>query len=152
MSHCLQHLGFGAPSNKTQGRKGDSSLTYGEENDIESEMEEKDVNLSKVEASDLIEFGMIPEFVGRFPVVVPFHALREEMLMKILTEPWNALIPQFQALFSMDKVKRQGLTFGGGGTEMFVSEYCPRWRQRKSVLQAARLKQKFVLCLSSSSS
>ena len=48
---------------------------------------------------------MIPEFVGRFPVVVPFQSLREDMLMKILTEPRNALVPQFQALFSMDKVK-----------------------------------------------
>jgi len=57
-----------------------------------------------VEAHDLVEFGMIPEFVGRFPVVVPFHSLNEEMLVRILTEPKNALITQFQTLFSMDKV------------------------------------------------
>ena len=49
---------------------------------------------------------MIPEFVGRFPVVVPFHSLDEEMLIRILTEPRNALIPQYQALFSMDKVRK----------------------------------------------
>lgn len=47
---------------------------------------------------------MIPEFVGRFPVVVPFHSLTEDMLMRILTEPKNALITQYQTLFSMDKV------------------------------------------------
>ena len=60
--------------------------------------------LRQVEARDLIEFGMIPEFVGRFPVVTPFHSLNEQMLMVILTEPRNALVPQYQALFSMDKV------------------------------------------------
>ena len=52
----------------------------------------------------MIDFGMIPEFVGRFPITVPFQSLTEAMLMKILTEPRNALIPQFQALFHMDKV------------------------------------------------
>ena len=52
----------------------------------------------------MIDFGMIPEFVGRFPIIVPFQSLTEAMLMKILTEPRNALIPQFQALFHMDKV------------------------------------------------
>ena len=61
-------------------------------------------NLLQVEATDLIEFGMIPEFVGRFPTLVPFHALSENMLVKILTEPRNALVPQYQMLFGMDKV------------------------------------------------
>lgn len=44
------------------------------------------------------------EFVGRFPVLVPFHSLTRAMLVRILTEPKNALIPQFQMLFGMDKV------------------------------------------------
>ncbi len=69
-----------------------------------AEIEEKDRLLGSVEARDLIEFGMIPEFVGRLPVVVPLHSLDEEMLVQILTEPRNAVIPQYQALFSMDKV------------------------------------------------
>jgi ATP-dependent Clp protease ATP-binding subunit ClpX len=47
---------------------------------------------------------MIPEFVGRFPTLVPFHSLNEDMLVKILTEPRNALVPQYQMLFGMDKV------------------------------------------------
>ena len=68
------------------------------------EQVEKDAMLRDVEAHDLVEFGMIPEFVGRFPVVVPLHSLNEEMLMRILTEPKNALVTQFQTLFSMDKV------------------------------------------------
>lgn len=47
---------------------------------------------------------MIPEFVGRFPVLTPFHNLTQNMLVRILTEPRNALVPQYQALFAMDKV------------------------------------------------
>ncbi|KAL1475391.1 hypothetical protein MTO96_019831 [Rhipicephalus appendiculatus] len=69
---------------------------------------ERDALLRGVEARDLIEFGMIPEFVGRFPVLVPFHSLSEDMLVQILTEPRNALVPQYQMLFGMDKVE---LTF-----------------------------------------
>jgi ATP-dependent Clp protease ATP-binding subunit ClpX len=77
---------------------------YSETTDAKSDQEERDRMLRLVEARDLIEFGLIPEFVGRFPIVTPFTSLSEEMLMRILTEPSNALIPQFQALFVMDKV------------------------------------------------
>lgn len=77
----------------------------------EEDQAEKDALLRLVEAHDLVEFGMIPEFVGRFPVVVPFHSLTEDMLMRILTEPKNALITQYQTLFSMDKVLEHILLF-----------------------------------------
>ena len=50
---------------------------------------------------------MIPEFVGRFPALVPFHSLDADMLVQILTMPKNALVPQYQMLFGMDKVKFQ---------------------------------------------
>lgn len=46
----------------------------------------------------------LQEFVGRFPVLVPFHSLNTELLVRILTEPRNALVPQYQMLFTMDKV------------------------------------------------
>lgn len=75
------------------------------ETDAVAEIEEKDRLLKHVEARDLIEFGMIPEFVGRLPVVVPLHSLDEDTLVRILTEPRNAVVPQYQALFSMDKVR-----------------------------------------------
>lgn len=75
------------------------------ETDTVAEIEEKDRLLKHVEARDLIEFGMIPEFVGRLPVVVPLHSLDEDTLVRILTEPRNAVVPQYQALFSMDKVR-----------------------------------------------
>ncbi|HXE71252.1 MAG TPA: ATP-dependent Clp protease ATP-binding subunit ClpX [Candidatus Nitrosotenuis sp.] len=60
--------------------------------------------LSQVMPEDLLKFGLIPEFVGRLPIVVTLDALDEEALMKILTEPRNALIKQYQKIFAMDGV------------------------------------------------
>ena len=77
-----------------------------QEGSLSSEAEdqkERDSYMSVVEAQDLIEFGMIPEFVGRFPVLVPFHSLTEQMLVRILTEPKNALVPQYQMLFGRSR-------------------------------------------------
>uniref|UniRef100_A0A6Q2ZHL4 ATP-dependent clpX-like chaperone, mitochondrial n=1 Tax=Esox lucius TaxID=8010 RepID=A0A6Q2ZHL4_ESOLU len=101
-----KYLGFGTPSNMGKGRRAAAAADLAnssEQTDMVAEIEEKDRLLKLVEARDLIEFGMIPEFVGRLPVVVPLHSLDEETLVRILTEPRNAVIPQYQALFSMDK-------------------------------------------------
>jgi ATP-dependent Clp protease ATP-binding subunit ClpX len=58
--------------------------------------------LGKVTSDDLIEFGMIPEFIGRLPVLAPLDPLDEEALIRILTEPKNALVRQYQKLFEME--------------------------------------------------
>ncbi len=58
--------------------------------------------LSKVTSADLIKFGMIPEFVGRLPVIAPLDPLDEDALVRILTEPRNALTRQYQKLFEME--------------------------------------------------
>jgi ATP-dependent Clp protease ATP-binding subunit ClpX len=58
--------------------------------------------LSKVTSDDLIEFGMIPEFIGRLPVIAPLDPLDEDSLIRILTEPRNALVRQYQKLFEME--------------------------------------------------
>ncbi len=58
--------------------------------------------IAKVTSDDLIEFGMIPEFVGRLPVIAPLDPLDEESLVRILTEPRNALVRQYQKLFEME--------------------------------------------------
>nr|CDS17359.1 ATP dependent Clp Protease ATP binding subunit [Echinococcus granulosus] len=71
--------------------------------DGDEEMLETDRLLAQVEARDLIEFGIIPEFVGRFPIITAFHALSEHMLTRILTEPRNALLLQYKLLFQIDK-------------------------------------------------
>ena len=60
--------------------------------------------LVQVQPEDLIRFGMIPEFVGRLPVVATLHELTENELMKIMIEPKNALIKQYQKLFAMEDV------------------------------------------------
>lgn len=105
---CVQYLGFGSPSNLGKGRRAaaaaDLANSSGSELDVEVEMKEKDQLLKHVEARDLIEFGMIPEFVGRLPIIVPLHSLDEQTLVRILTKPRNAVLPQYKALFSMDKV------------------------------------------------
>jgi ATP-dependent Clp protease ATP-binding subunit ClpX len=58
--------------------------------------------LAKVTSDDLVEFGMIPEFIGRLPVLAPLAPLDEDALVSILTEPRNALVKQYQKLFEME--------------------------------------------------
>nr|CAD7592615.1 unnamed protein product [Timema genevievae] len=102
-----KYLGFGAPMSAGGGRR---VATQADQANItaatsaEEDNAEKDAFLRQVEARDLIEFGMIPEFVGRFPVLVPFHSLDQTMLVRILSEPQNAVVPQYRMLFDMDKV------------------------------------------------
>ncbi|KAH9331478.1 hypothetical protein KI387_003586, partial [Taxus chinensis] len=61
--------------------------------------------LELAESSDLVAYGLIPEFVGRFPVLVSLTALNEDQLVKVLMEPRNALGKQYRKLFSMNSVK-----------------------------------------------
>lgn len=61
--------------------------------------------LEQVESEDLIKFGLIPEFVGRLPIVAALHDLNEDDLVTILTEPKNALVKQYQKLFSLEGVE-----------------------------------------------
>lgn len=60
-----------------------------------------------VTSDDLLNFGLIPEFVGRVPIVVSVDPLDQDMLIKILTEPKNAIVKQYQKLFALDKVELQ---------------------------------------------
>lgn len=61
--------------------------------------------LNALESEDLVKYGLIPEFVGRLPVVTILHELNEEALIDILTKPKNALTKQFRALFKMENVE-----------------------------------------------
>lgn len=102
-----KYLGFGAPSTESAGRRAASLADLANQSaatSAEEDNKEKDAFLKQVEARDLIDFGMIPEFVGRFPILVPFHSLNQELLVRILTEPKNAMVHQYQILFGMDKV------------------------------------------------
>ena len=75
--------------------------------------------LKTVQPQDLIKYGLIPEFAGRMPVIVSLDELRKEALIRILTEPKNALIKQYQQLFSFDNVK---LTFTDEACELIAKE------------------------------
>ncbi|MCY4656179.1 MAG: ATP-dependent Clp protease ATP-binding subunit ClpX [Gammaproteobacteria bacterium] len=75
--------------------------------DVIGESDSKDIGetLEKVEPEDLIKYGLIPEFVGRLPVVATLNELSTEALLEILTEPKNALVKQYTALFGMEGVE-----------------------------------------------
>ena len=60
--------------------------------------------LQKVEPDDLVKFGLIPEFIGRLPIVTTLKELDETALVRILTEPKNALTKQYSKLFSLEDV------------------------------------------------
>ena len=61
--------------------------------------------MAKLEPDDLLKYGLIPEFIGRLPVIATLDELDEKALINILTEPKNALIKQYQSLFKMDGVE-----------------------------------------------
>jgi ATP-dependent Clp protease ATP-binding subunit ClpX len=72
---------------------------------IKTEEEESEENIfSNVHPEDLKRFGLIPEFIGRFPIIATLEELDEKTLVKILTEPKNALVRQYQRLFNYDAV------------------------------------------------
>jgi ATP-dependent Clp protease ATP-binding subunit ClpX len=68
--------------------------------------------LGHVTSDDLLDFGMIPEFIGRLPVLAPLDPLDEDSLMKILTEPRNALVRQYKKLFDMEGAELEFTTGG----------------------------------------
>ena len=85
-------------------RVGKRGLGFGAEIRTKSEIEESDV-FTDTMPEDLIKFGLIPEFIGRLPVVASVTSLDKESLVRILTEPRNALVKQYKKLFEMDNVE-----------------------------------------------
>lgn len=86
-----------------QKRNEGTSLGFG--GTVKSAEENSFEALTDVKPQDLTTFGLIPEFVGRVPIVVGLHPLNEEALVNILTQPKNAIIKQYQKLIAMDGVK-----------------------------------------------
>ena len=72
---------------------------------VKTQKEQDAELLHQIQPQDLIKFGLIPEFVGRLPVEVALDPLDEEALVRILKEPKNSLVKQYQALFSLDDVE-----------------------------------------------
>ena len=86
------------------GRNKGSGIGFGADVQAEDDLSTGE-RLVSVEPEDLVKFGLIPEFVGRLPVLATLEDLDEEALVRILTEPRNALTKQYQSLFDMDDVK-----------------------------------------------
>ncbi len=85
-------------------RMGNSGLGFGAEIRTKKEIEESKI-MHKVMHHDLVKFGLIPELVGRLPVITALDDLDESALIRIMTEPKNALIKQYQYIFSIDGVE-----------------------------------------------
>ncbi len=83
-------------------RVGKSQMGFGA--DFTKQREDSNTLLKHAQPEDIVKFGMIPEFVGRFPVIVTFDELDEDMLVKILWKPKNSLVKQYQKLFEMENV------------------------------------------------
>ncbi|NRA36308.1 MAG: ATP-dependent Clp protease ATP-binding subunit ClpX [Polyangiaceae bacterium] len=87
-----------------QRRTGESRLGFGAEIKSKSEIKLGEL-LEKIQPEDLLKFGLIPEFIGRLPVLATLHELTKDALVDILTTPKNSLVKQFQKLFELDGVK-----------------------------------------------
>jgi ATP-dependent Clp protease ATP-binding subunit ClpX len=103
-------------------RIGQRTLGFGA--DIPSRKDKKIGELlERIEPEDLLRAGLIPEFIGRLPVIATLHELNEEALVDILTKPKNALVKQYQKLFEMDGVK---LKFANGALHAVAREALKR--------------------------
>jgi ATP-dependent Clp protease ATP-binding subunit ClpX len=105
-----------------ESRLGEQAMGFGTTNRSRTQQSKSEL-FAAAETEDLVRFGLIPEFIGRVPVVAALAELDEEALVKILVEPKNALIKQFQKLFEMDNVK---LKFTDGSLKHIAMEALER--------------------------
>ncbi len=83
-------------------RVGRKTIGFGSQTQTEAHNEQLGELLTKVTSDDLLEFGMIPEFIGRLPVICPLMPLDVDALVRIMTEPRNALVKQYRRFFEME--------------------------------------------------
>ena len=91
--------------------------------------------LSYTTTEDLRKFGMIPEFLGRLPIMVTLQALTKELMVRILTEPKNAILRQYEKLLAMDEVK---LVFEDDALEWIAEEALKDVYKRQVQINFAR--------------
>src|ERR1700694_1541939 len=119
-------IGFGAPSTKLAKR-------------------EKAEILTLLQPEDLLKYGFIPEFIGRLPITVTLHPLDESDIVRILTEPKNALVKQYQKFFNLDNVE---LVFEDGSLEAIAEKAVGRGtgaRALKSIIEEVLLNTMFEI-------
>ncbi|NTX07125.1 ATP-dependent Clp protease ATP-binding subunit ClpX [Myxococcus sp. CA051A] len=129
---------FGGLDQVIERRLGGRSLGFGA--DIQSKKQRNLTELLKhVEPEDLLKFGMIPEFIGRLPIITALEELDEPALINILNQPKNALTKQYKKLFELDGV---ALKFTDGALKAIASEAIRRKagaRGLRSILESAML-------------
>jgi ATP-dependent Clp protease ATP-binding subunit ClpX len=121
-----------------QRRLGQSRLGFGADIKGRKELKLGEL-LVQVQPEDLLKFGLIPEFIGRLPVLATLHELTQSALIDILTRPRNSLVKQFQKLFEMDGVK---LKFSKGALSAVAQKALEREsgaRGLRAILEEAML-------------
>jgi ATP-dependent Clp protease ATP-binding subunit ClpX len=129
---------FHGLENVIRRRVGEKGMGFGAKLERRSEHSVGEL-LSRVEPEDLLEFGLIPEFVGRIPVIAPMSELDQAELVKALTEPRNALVKQYAKLFSLEGVT---LTFTDDALEAVAEEALRRQggaRSLRTILEECML-------------
>jgi ATP-dependent Clp protease ATP-binding subunit ClpX len=135
---------FGGLEDVIRQRIGKRSIGFS--GDVDARLEEKsDEILQNVQPEDLLKYGLIPEFVGRLPVISTLRSLSEEDLVRILTEPKNALVRQYRQFFRYDKVD---LTFSEEALKAVAEQALERGtgaRGLRSILETALLPTMYEL-------
>ena len=106
------------------------------------EREEKN-RLSDIQSSDLVKFGIIPELIGRLPIVTTLEPLDEKALIKILTEPKNAIVKQYTAMLEMDGIKLTVTKDGLSAIAKMAVERKTGARGLRSILEKVLLQPMF---------
>ena len=131
--------------NLIQKRTGFGARGIGFASDDEDELLIKQALLKEVSPDDLIHHGLIPEFVGRLPIIGVLEPLSKEMMIDIMRKPKNAILKQFVALLKLDGVK---LEFAKGSLEAIATEAMTRKtgaRGLRSIIETILLKTMFRL-------
>ncbi|HET7467908.1 MAG TPA: ATP-dependent Clp protease ATP-binding subunit ClpX [Candidatus Dormibacteraeota bacterium] len=119
-------IGFGAPHTKVERKAVSETLKH-------------------LQPQDLLKYGFIPEFIGRLPIIVTLHHLDQQDIVRILTEPKNALVKQYQKFFSLDNVE---LVFQKGSLDAIAELALLRGtgaRALKSIIEEALLNSMFEI-------
>src|ERR1700724_2785126 len=121
-----RNIGFGAPNTKIERKAVSETLKH-------------------MQPQDLLKYGFIPEFIGRLPIIVTLHHLDQQDIVRILTEPKNALVKQYQKFFSLDNVE---LVFQKGSLDAIAELALHRGtgaRALKSIIEEALLNSMFEI-------
>ena len=126
-------------------RTNKTGIGFSAEVDSKSKITSLNKNIDDLEPEDLVKYGLIPEFVGRLPVISNLHELDEDALVRILKEPKNALVNQYKHLFEIDNVE---LNFRDEALKEIAKQAIKRKtgaRGLRSILESVLLKTMFEL-------